>query len=109
MRETIEDVYIDPDIINYMVQIVTNSRRYPKVAVGSSPRGSIALLKLSRSWAAIHGRDYVIPDDVKKFTEPALSHRVIVDPSLWDIRESEKKIIKEITGSIPVPVFKEKK
>lgn len=108
IRETIEDIYVDPDIINYMVQIVTNSRKYPKVVVGASPRGSIALLKLSRAWAAIHGRNYVIPDDVKRFSGPALSHRVILDPSLWDIRESEKKIIKEITGSIPVPVFKEK-
>lgn len=107
MRETIEEVFIDPDIIHYIVRIVSQSRKYPKVAVGVSPRGSMALFKLSRAWAAIHGRNFVIPDDVKQFTCPALSHRVILDPSLWDIRESDKNIIKEITSSVPVPVFSE--
>lgn len=107
MRETIEEVFVDPDIIHYIVRIVSQSRKYSKVAVGVSPRGSMALLKLSRAWAAIHGRNFVIPDDVKQFTGPALSHRVILDPSLWDIRESDKNIIKEITSSVPVPVFNE--
>ncbi len=108
MRETVEEVYVNPDVISYMVDIITNLRKYPKVVVGASPRGSIALLKLSRAWAAIHGRNYVIPDDVKQFTAPVLSHRIMLDPSLWDIRESENNIIKEVTRSVSVPVFKGK-
>jgi MoxR-like ATPase len=76
------------------------------VAVGASPRGSLALLKLTRAWAAIQGRKYVVPDDVKHFIQPALAHRLILDPSLWDTKKSENTVIAEITQSVPVPVLK---
>jgi MoxR-like ATPase len=66
----------------------------------------MALLKLSRAWAAIEGRDYVVPDDIKRFAQPALAHRLTLDSSLWDIRQSENVIVGEITGSVPVPVFR---
>jgi MoxR-like ATPase len=105
MRESVEDVYVDPDVLNYMVDLTSKSREHPKVVVGASPRGSIALLKLSRTWAAIQGRNYVIPDDVKQFTQHALAHRVTLEPSLWDIHQSENNIIHEITRSVPVPVI----
>jgi MoxR-like ATPase len=108
MRETVEEVYVDADVRGYMVELTTRSRKHPKVVVGASPRGSMALLKLSRAWAAIQGRNFVIPDDVKMFAQPALAHRVTLDPSLWDIHQSENNIIKEITRSVPVPVFKDK-
>lgn len=107
MRETVEDVYVSPEVRNYMVELTSKSRKHPKVVVGVSPRGSIALLKLSRAWAAIQGRNFIIPDDVKRFTEPALAHRVTLDASLWDIHQSENKIIKEITRSVAVPVFRD--
>jgi MoxR-like ATPase len=105
MREAVEEVYVDPDVRGYMVELATKSRKHPKVVVGVSPRGSIALLKLARAWAAIHGRNFVIPDDVKQFTQPALAHRITLDSSLWDIHQSENTIIKEITRSVAVPVF----
>jgi MoxR-like ATPase len=108
MRESVEEVHVDPDVRGYMTELVNASRKYPKVVVGASPRGSLALLKLSRAWAAVNGRNYVIPDDVKRFCEPVLAHRIILDPSLWDIRESNRKIVREIKMSVPVPVFKEK-
>jgi MoxR-like ATPase len=76
------------------------------VAVGVSPRGSLALLKLTRAWAAIQGRNYVVPDDVKQFVQPALAHRIILDPSLWDTRKSENSMIAEIVQSVAVPVLK---
>ena len=106
MRATVEDVYVDPDVRRYMVDLVARSRAHRQVTVGVSPRGSLALLKLTRAWAAIQGRQYVIPDDVKQFAQPALAHRIILDPSLWDTKKSEDRVIAEITQSVPVPVLK---
>ncbi len=106
MRATVEEVYVDPDVRRYMVDLATRTRTHRQVAVGVSPRGSLALLKLTRAWAAIHGRNYVMPDDIKQFVQPALAHRIILDPSLWDIKKSENAVIKEITQTVPVPVLK---
>lgn len=106
MRETVEGVYVDPDVRRYMVDLASKSRTHRQVAVGISPRGSLALLKLTRAWAAIQGRNYVVPDDVKHFIQPALAHRIILDPSLWDTKKSENTVIAEITNSVSVPVIK---
>jgi MoxR-like ATPase len=106
MRSAVEEVYVDPDVRGYMVDLAVKSRKHQKVVVGVSPRGSIALLKLSRAWAAINGRKFVTPDDVKRFTQPALAHRITLDPSMWDVHQSESAIVKEITGMVSVPVFK---
>ena len=106
MRTTVEEVYVDPDVRRYMVDLAAKSRSHRQVAVGISPRGSLALLKLTRAWAAIQGRNYVVPDDVKQFVQPALAHRIILDPSLWDVKKSENTVIAEITQSVSVPVLK---
>jgi MoxR-like ATPase len=106
MRATVEEVYVDPDVRRYIVDLSAKSRSHRQVAVGVSPRGSLALLKLARAWAAIQGRKYVVPDDIKKFIQPALAHRIILDPSLWDIKKSENTIISEVTQSVAVPVLK---
>jgi MoxR-like ATPase len=107
MRTAVEEVYVDPDVRQYMVSLATKSRHHRQVVVGVSPRGSLALLKLTRAWAAIQGRVYVVPDDVKQFIQPALAHRIILDPSLWDTRKSENTVIAEITQSVSVPVLTE--
>jgi MoxR-like ATPase len=107
MRTAVEEVYVDPDVRQYMVSLATKSRHHRQVVVGVSPRGSLALLKLTRAWAAIQGRVYVVPDDVKQFIQPALAHRIILDPSLWDTRKSENTVISEITQSVSVPVLTE--
>jgi len=106
MRAKVEESYVDPDVRRYIVDLVAKSRSHRQVAVGVSPRGSLALLKLTRAWAAIQGRNYVIPDDVKRFIQPALAHRIILDPSLWDIKKSENTVIAEVTQSVSVPVLK---
>ncbi len=106
MRAATEEVYVDPDVRRYMVDLASKSRFHRQVAVGISPRGSLALLKLTRAWAAIQGRSYVVPDDVKQFIQPALAHRIILDPSLWDIKKSENAVIAEISQSVSVPVLK---
>jgi MoxR-like ATPase len=106
MRAAVEEVYVDPDVRRYMVNLAAKSRNYSQVAVGVSPRGSLALLKLTRAWAAIENRNYVTPDDIKQFIQPALAHRIILDPSLWDIKKSENRVIEEIAQSVAVPVLK---
>src|SRR5512141_1911533 len=106
MRAAVEEVYVDPDVRRYMVDLAGKSRSHRQVAVGVSPRGSLALLKLTRAWAAIQGRSYVVPDDIKQFIQPAFAHRIILDPSLWDTKKSENAVIAEITKSVSVPVLK---
>ncbi len=106
MRAAVENIHVDADVRRYMVNLAERSRAHRQVAVGVSPRGSLALLKLSRAWAAIHGRDYVIPDDVKQFIQPALAHRIILDPSLWDVKKSENRVIDDIAATVHVPVLK---
>jgi MoxR-like ATPase len=108
MRTAVEGVYVDPDVRHYMVDLAAKSRSHSQVAVGVSPRGSLALFKLTRAWAAIQGRTYVLPDDVKRFIQPALAHRIILDPSLWDTKKSENTVMTEITHSVSVPVLKRK-
>ena len=108
MRAATEEVYLNPDVRRYMVDLAAKSRSHPQVAVGVSPRGSLALLKLTRAWAAIQGRNFVIPDDVKQFIQPALIHRIILDPSLWGVEKSENKVMAEVTQSVAVPVLDSK-
>ena len=105
LREAIESVHVDPDLSRYIVALNAKSRGYPKVVVGASPRGSLALLKLARARAAIQGRGYVIPDDVKSFAQAALAHRLVLDSSLWDVRQSENGIIEGILHAVPVPML----
>jgi len=105
MRKATEQVFIDPDLEFYIVDLVQKTREHNKIAVGSSPRGALALLKLGRAWAAMQGRDYVLPDDIKHFIHPVLSHRIILDPDLWNSRVANDNILAEIVNSVPVPVI----
>jgi len=104
IQETVEtSIYIDKTIIEYINKIVRNTREHPKVEVGSSPRGGLALLKLSRAMALMNGRDYVTPDDVKTLVTDVLSHRLIlkVEYSLEGAAPGE--IIEEVVREVPVP------
>jgi MoxR-like ATPase len=104
MRARVEEVFVHPDVQRYMVELVAHTREHRQVAVGASPRASLSLLKLTRAWAAIHGRTYVIPDDVKQFAIAALSHRIILEPSLWGSKSSEAGVIEEVLQAMDVPV-----
>jgi MoxR-like ATPase len=104
-RRTTEEVHIDPDLERYIVALTAATRERRQVAVGASPRGSLALLKLSRVWAAMQGRDYVLPDDVKDFFHPALVHRLILQPDLWMKRHAAEEVLEEVLQSVPVPVL----
>jgi len=105
MRRVIEGVHVDADVERYMVELVRATRRHRHVAVGASPRGGLALLKLSRSWAAMESRDYVIPDDVRRFIYPSLTHRLILEPDLWTDQRAAGDVIREIDRTVPVPVL----
>jgi MoxR-like ATPase len=104
LRDAVERVHVDADIERYMIELVAATRKRRQVAVGASPRGSLALLKLSRAWAAMQGRDYVLPDDVKLFVRPALIHRLILEPDLWMTRQAADDVITDVTRSVAVPV-----
>ncbi len=105
MQACVEEVYVDPDLQRYIVDLVGATRHHPHVVVGVSPRGSLALLKLARSWAAIQGREFVIPDDIKVFTQPALAHRLLLDPNLWGSKKTAHGVIEEVVSTVPVPVI----
>ncbi len=105
MREAVEGVHVDPDIEGYIVALMAETRRHLQVSVGASPRGSLALLKLSRAWAALHGRDYVLPDDVKLFAKSALKHRLILEPDLWMKQGAPDEILTTIIEGTPVPII----
>ena len=105
IRALVEQVYVDPDIERYIVDLTRRTRTYRQVAVGASPRGSLALLKLARAAAAMQGRNYVLPDDVKSFARAALSHRLILEPDLWTFPHAADDIVADLVKSVPVPVI----
>jgi MoxR-like ATPase len=105
MRQAIETIYVHPDIEQYIVRLVNETRRERRVAVGASPRGSLALLKLTRAWAALENRDYVLPDDVKTFAQAALVHRLILKPDFWMVQHAAEDVVDSLIRSLPVPVI----
>jgi MoxR-like ATPase len=107
MRRQVEEVFVEEDIEQYLVDLTIRTRSHRQVAVGASPRGTLALLKLSRAWAAMQGRSFVLPDDVKLFVRPALTHRLILQPDLWSVPQAADRILTEIIQAVPVPVIQD--
>ena len=103
MQRALEQVHVDRSVGLYMVDLVAATRDAPGVQVGASPRGSLALLKLSRGHAALRGRDYVTPEDVKAVAVPALGHRLSLRPELWVQRLRPDDIVAELLGRVPTP------
>lgn len=103
MQQACEDIYVDPALRMYMVEVVTRTREDPRVLVGSSPRGSQALLKTSRAAAALRGRDFVTPDDIKTVAELALAHRIILKPEHQIKGLESGEVIQTILREVPVP------
>jgi MoxR-like ATPase len=102
-QEAVKRVYVDDLIKEYIVSLVNATRKHPDVYLGASPRGSLALYKGSRARAAIQGRDYVIPDDIKALAEPTLAHRLIISPSARIKNVDPRAVIQETLNSVPVP------
>jgi MoxR-like ATPase len=102
-QAAVRQVFTDPAIKSYLVEIVTQTRKHPDVYLGASPRGSLALHHTAQARAALHGRDYVIPDDVKILAEAALAHRIIIGPAARIKDVTARSVIQDILATVPVP------
>ena len=102
-QEKVKEVYVDPLVKEYIVSLVNATRDHPDVYLGASPRGSLALYKTGRARAALLGRDYVIPDDIKALAITTLAHRLIVSPSARIKEVDPRAVIEETLKSVPVP------
>jgi MoxR-like ATPase len=103
MKASVEDVFVSEAIGRYIVSIVDATRSAPRVQVGASPRGSLALVKLARAKAVLAGRDFVTPEDVKAVALPALAHRIALRPDSWVAGIKGEGIVQEVLGSVPAP------
>jgi MoxR-like ATPase len=103
MRRAIERVHVDPGVGRYIVDVVSATRESARVQVGASPRGSLAVLKLARSRAALQRRDFVVPEDVKAVAVAALGHRLTLRPELWVQRVRGEEVVRECLEAVPTP------
>jgi MoxR-like ATPase len=107
MQLAVEDVYVSESLGHYIVDLVAATRANPRLQVGASPRGSLALLKLSRCRAALRGRDFATPDDVKAVAVPGLGHRLMLKPELWVQRIGGDDVVQETLEQVPTPSAEE--
>ncbi len=103
MQQAVEHVHVADSVRGYCVDLVEGTRRSQSAAVGASPRGSLALLKLARTRAALSGRDYTLPDDVKAVAVAALAHRLVLRPELWVQKISAEDVVREVVETVPTP------
>ncbi|MGI9474769.1 MAG: AAA family ATPase [Rubripirellula sp.] len=104
-QQTIRGVHVDPRVRQYLLQIVSETRKHHDLALGGSPRATIALFRCAQAMAAIRGREYVLPDDIKKIIAPVMNHRLIVRPESRLRKMTGEKVIDEIVGEIAVPTI----
>jgi MoxR-like ATPase len=103
MQAALEDVFVSDPIEHYIVALAQTTRSDPRVALGASPRGTLAVLKLARAEAAIRGRDFVLPDDVKAVAVAALAHRLVLRPELWVSRTTPVAVVESLLREVPAP------
>jgi MoxR-like ATPase len=103
MQSVLEEIFVEPTIEHYIVALVRATREEPRIALGGSPRASLALMKLSRAMAALDGRSFVTPDDVKAATIPVLAHRLVLRPEHWGGRVSTHSVVRSLLERIPTP------
>ncbi len=103
MRTALEQVEVAPDLLDYIVAIVRATRSHAQIQVGASPRGALALAQLARGHAILQGRDFVIPDDIKKIAVPTLAHRITLRPELWVRQVKSDDVVARVLDTVPVP------
>jgi MoxR-like ATPase len=103
MQAALEDVFVSEAIERYIVALAQATRTDPRVTLGASPRGSLAVLKLARAEAAIRGREFVLPDDVKAVAVAALGHRLVLRPELWVSRTTPTQVVESLLQQVPAP------
>jgi MoxR-like ATPase len=104
MQGALEDVFVSDALEGYIVALAQATRADARVALGASPRGTLALLKLARAEAALRGREFVLPDDVKVMAVPALAHRLVLRPELWVSRITPTQVVESLLHQVPAPV-----
>jgi MoxR-like ATPase len=104
-QQAVREVYVDPKIRDYIIEIVHNSREHDDIALGGSPRASIALCRASQALAAIRGHDFVLPDDVKRMVPPVLCHRLIIRPESRLRKVNSANVVNEILAETSVPTL----
>jgi MoxR-like ATPase len=102
MQAAVREIYVDPVVAEYIVRLTSATRSHPDVQLGASPRGSLALYRGAQAIAALDGRDYAIPDDVKMIAEPALAHRIIVKTAATLRDVDGRQVIRELLDTVPV-------
>jgi MoxR-like ATPase len=107
MLRAVEQVHVSETVGRYIVTLIGATRDSASVQVGASPRGTLALMKLSRVKALLDARDFVVPDDVKAVAVPALAHRLALRPELWVQRVQSEDVVRECLSSVPVPTVEE--
>lgn len=105
MRAAVETVYVHPDLENYISELVHATRVDRRVVVGASPRASLAFLKLSRAYAALDSREYIIPDDIKRFATAVLGHRLVLQPEYWMSQRVRDDVVNDVLSKVAVPVL----
>jgi len=103
MRESLEQVHLDPDLLRYVVALVAATRVHPQVTVGASPRGTLAVIQLARGHAVLDGREFVTPEDIKAVAVPALAHRLVLRPEMWVRQVTGQDVAAEVLATVPVP------
>ena len=109
MKAIVRQVYVHPSIREYIVDIARQTRQHPRIALGLSPRGSLALMKAAQAHAAICGRDYVVPEDIKYLAVPVIAHRLMAAHSMSASGEETSQIVQELMDGVPVPTEEWKK
>jgi MoxR-like ATPase len=106
-QEAVRDVIVDDKVRKYVLDVVHATRRHEDVALGGSPRASIALFRTAQALAAVQGRDYVLPDDVKRLVPPVLGHRLILKPESRLRKVTPASVLSELLMDVSVPVLRQ--
>jgi MoxR-like ATPase len=105
MQQEVENVKVKQDLITFVAKLVAETRKDSNIALGASPRATLALLRAAQAYAYVNGRNYCIPDDILKLVQPVLSHRIILSPEARLSQTKVEKVLKNIVAKIPVPVL----
>ncbi|MGD8361191.1 MAG: MoxR family ATPase [Gemmatimonadota bacterium] len=103
LQRSVENIHLDERLLAYSVALVRATRSEPQLAVGSSPRGTLALVKMTRAAALLDGREYVSPDDIRSMVVPALAHRVVLSDDAWARRVNPETVVRRAVNRVPVP------
>jgi len=104
LARTVWDVHVDETVRDYIVRLVNATRKHPDLLLGASPRGSLSLYKTGQAWAALHGRDYVLPDDVKQLAPLTLAHRCLVHPESALRGRTSAAVIADLLAKVPLDI-----